>query len=201
MPLLIRRRVGKAFIAGVCGLMLLSAGCNKTDNSKANFKAAINDYYQSHPACLWQESKKFPVQAATSDDAKTQGYDALTDAGLLTRTTGEKKIIIISKQVNNYDVSAKGRTAWTQDPTQPGYGNFCYAHRQVSSIDSFTTGVNSAGGKVATVNYHFTLTDVADWAKSQEIQTAFPALNAVSAGSQPAQATLVMNGDQWKMAQ
>jgi hypothetical protein len=42
----------------------------------------------------------FPVQAATSDDAKTEGYDALTQEGLLTRTTAEKKALIISlKQV------------------------------------------------------------------------------------------------------
>ena len=114
----------------LCGATLLFAGCNKQDNSKANFQSAINDYYKAHPACIWQDTKKFPVQAATSDDAKTQGYDALTDAGLLTRTTGEKKVFIVaSKQVNNYDLSAQGRSAWTPDTSQPGYGNFCYGHR------------------------------------------------------------------------
>ena len=42
----------------------------------------------------------FSVQAATSDDAKTEGYDALIQEGLLTRTTAEKKALIISlKQV------------------------------------------------------------------------------------------------------
>jgi len=92
---------------GAC--LLFSAGCNKQADNTMNYKAAINDYYKAHPACLWSEPKKFPVQAATSDDAKTQGYDALTDASLLTRTTGEKKVLIIaSKQVNNYDVSDKG---------------------------------------------------------------------------------------------
>jgi len=48
------------------------------------------------------------VQAATADDAKTAGYDALTQEGLLMRTTAEKKVFIIaSKQVNNYDLSDK----------------------------------------------------------------------------------------------
>ena len=62
----------------------------------------------AHPVCLWQDTKKLPVQAATADDAKTEGYDALTDAGLLTRTTAEKKVFIVaSKQVNNYDLSAR----------------------------------------------------------------------------------------------
>ena len=102
------------------------------------------------------------MQAATADEAKTEGYDALTDAGLLARTTAEKKVLIFgSKQVNNYDVSDKGRSVWTQDPTQPGYGNFCYGHRQVTSIDNFTPAGNSSGAKTAQVNYHFKLVDVA----------------------------------------
>jgi hypothetical protein len=32
------------------------------------------------------------------------------------------------------------------------------------------------------------------------MQTAFPQLNAALAGSQPAQTTLVMNGNQWQVA-
>ncbi len=186
----------------VCGLLLLAAGCNKTDELKANFKTAINNYYNAHPSCLWSESKKFPVQAATSDESKTEGYDALTDAGMLTRTTAEKKVFILgSKQVNNYDVSDKGRGIWTQDPTQPGYGNFCYGHRVVTSIDNFNSSVNSSGMKTAQVSYHVKMTDVASWAQSQEMKTAFPKLEGTLAGDQPAQATLVMNGNNWQVSQ
>src|SRR5271170_5364422 len=120
----------------ICAAMLLFAGCNKQEDSKMDYQTAINDYYKAHPACIWQDTKKLPVQAATSDDAKTEGYDALTDAGLLARTTGEKKVFIVaSKQVNNYDLSADGRTTWTPDSSQPGYGNFCYGNRVVDSID------------------------------------------------------------------
>ncbi len=185
-----------------CTAILLIAGCSKTDTSKINFKAAINNYYAAHPVCLWSQPKKFPVQAATADESKTEGYDALTDAALLTRTTAEKKVFILgSKQVNNYDVSDKGRSAWTQDPTQPGYGNFCYGHRQATSIDSSSTTVNASGTKTAQVNYHFTTGDVPAWAQSQEMKTAFPKLNDTLADTQMGQATLVMNGNNWQMAQ
>jgi len=184
----------------LCGVTLLFAGCNKQDDSKGNYQAAINDYYKAHPACLWQETKKFPVQAATSDDAKTEGYDALTDAGLLARTTGEKKVFIIaSKQVNNYDLSPQGRSAWTADTNQPGYGNFCYGHRAVDSIDSFTAGVNGSGAKTAQVNYHYSIADVPAWAKSEEQKTAFPSAGAAFAGSQAAQDSLIMNGTAWQV--
>jgi hypothetical protein len=184
----------------LCGFTLLFAGCNKQDDSKPNYQSAINDYYKAHPACIWQDTKKFPVQAATADDAKTEGYDALTDAGLLTRTTAEKKVFIVaSKQVNNYDLSAQGRSDWTPDTTQPGYGNFCFGHRAVDSIDSFTTGVNASGLKTAQVNYHYSFADVPAWAKNQEVQTAFSSAGAALAHSQPGQDSLVMNGTTWQV--
>src|SRR5271156_954679 len=185
----------------LCGAALFFAGCNKQDDSKANYQAAINNYYKAHPVRLWQDTKKLPVQAATADDAKTEGYDALTDAGLLTRTTAEKKVFIVaSKQVNNYDLSADGRNSWTQDTTQPGYGNFCYGNRSVDSIDSFTAGVNGSGLKTAEVNYHYSFADVPAWAKSQEMQTAFSSVGAALAHSQPGQDSLVMNGNNWQVA-
>src|ERR1700756_4403447 len=184
----------------ICAATLLFAGCNKQDNSKMNYQSAINDYYKAHPACIWQDTKKFPVQAATSDDAKTEGYDALTDAGLLTRTTGEKKVFIVaSKQVNNYDVSDKGRGAWTQDPTQPGYANFCYGHRDVTSIDNVTTGADSSGNKTAQVSYHYKISDTATWANTQEMKSAFPDLAAALSGPQAANASLTMTGDHWQL--
>ena len=186
----------------LCSVLLLAVGCSKKEDMKGEFHTAINNYYQGHPSCLWPEGKKFPVQAATADDSKTQGYDALTDAGLLTRTTAEKKeFIIASKQVNNYDISSQGRSDWRADPTEPGYGNFCYGNPHVTSIDNFTTSVNSAGAKTALVNYHFDISDVPGWAKSQEMQTAFPQLSSATAGSQPAHVTLVQNGNQWQVSQ
>lgn len=180
--------------------LLFSAGCNKQADNTMNYKSAINNYYQAHPSCLWSQAKKFPVQAATSDDAKTQGYDALTDAGLLTRTTGEKKVLIIaSKQVNNYDLSDKGRFAWTPDTTQPGYGNFCYGHRDVTSIDNVTAGTDGSGVKTAQVSYHYKINDAAAWANSAEMKTAFPDLATTLGGPQADNASLKMTGDHWQL--
>lgn len=190
------------WIAVFSASVLLAAGCSKKDNSKLNYQSAINNYYKAHPACLWSEAKKFPVQAATSDESKTEGYDALTDAGLLTRTTAEKRAFIIaSKQVNNYDVSDKGRSVWTQDPSQPGYGNFCYGRRDVTSIDNVTAGTNSAGLKTAQVNYQYKIGDIPAWANSQEMKTAFPDLNTALSGTENGNATLVMNGSNWQVSQ
>src|SRR5277367_3123518 len=147
--------------------LLLTAGCNTAANNDLDYKTAINDHYKAAPVCIWPQSKKLPAQETTSDDSKTAGYDALTQAGLLTRTTAEKKVFIVaSKQVNNYDLSDSGRSTWTPDPTQPGYGNFCYGYREVTSIDNSTVGENSSGVKTAAVDYHYKIANIATWATS-----------------------------------
>lgn len=186
----------------LCGLMIFaSTGCNKSKPDTANFKTAINSYYSAHPSCVWMSPVKFPTQADTSNDEQTKGFDALTDAGLLTRTPQEKKRFLIgSKQVNDYDVSDKGRTVWTADPSQPGYGNFCYGHRNVTSVDNFTTGTNQNGANTANVNYHYELTGVPDWAKTQETQAAFPTVQADLATPKAATSALVQTQDNWQVS-
>jgi hypothetical protein len=183
-----------------CTAGLLALGCNKKQDNTMNFSSAINTYYSAHPACLWSDPVKFPVQANTSDDSKTAGYDALVDQGLLVRTTAEKKVMIIaSKQVNNYDLSDKGRSAWTADVNQPGFGNFCYGHRKVSSIDSSTPTTSAAGAKTQ-VSYHYTLADAAAWATAAETQNAYPQLHSDLAGPQTGRATLTNTSNGWQVS-
>ncbi len=160
----------------VAATTLTIAGCKKTADNTLNYKSAINTYYASSPACLWSSPVKFPVQADTSDTIKTSGYDALVDQGLLARTTAEKKVFIIaSKQVTNYDLSDKGRAAWTADQQQPGYGNFCYGSRTVQSLDASTPN-DGTPGSTTTVNYHVGVTGAPAWATAAETQNAFPSV-------------------------
>jgi hypothetical protein len=187
--------------AALCGtLIALATGCNKKADNTINFTSAINSYYSAHPACLWTDPIKFPVQADTSNNSKTSNYDALVDQGLLVRTTAEKKVLIIaSKQVNNYDLSDKGRAAWTADTTQPGYGNFCYGHRKVSNIDS-STPTTSDPGATTQVTYHYNIPDAAAWATAPETQNAYPQLQTELAAPQNAQATLTNTTNGWQVS-
>ena len=181
-------------------MVLLAIGCNRKEDNSVNFSNAIDTYYSAHPSCLWSEPVKFPVQAETSDSSETTRYDALVDQGLLARTTAEKKkFIVASKQVNNYDLSDKGRSAWTADVNQPGYGNFCYGHRKVSNIDS-STPTSSAVGATTQVTYHYTLTDPPEWAAAVETQNAYPQLHAELAGPQTGRATLTNTNNGWQLS-
>ncbi len=186
--------------AALCGaFVLLATGCNKKADNTVNFTTAINTHYSANPTCLWSDPVKFPVQADTSDTSKTAGYDALVDQGLLVRTTAEKKkFIIASKQVNNYDLSDKGRSAWTADTQQPGFGNFSYGHRKGSSIDS-STPTSSDVGATTQVSYHYTFTDAPGWATAAETETAYPQIRSDVSGPQAAQATLTNTSNGWQV--
>lgn len=184
----------------VCGAaLLISAGCNKKADNSINYKSAINAYYSAHPACLFSQPVQFPAQKTTSDQSATAPYDALVDQGLLVRTTAEKKVLIIaSKQVTNYDLSSNGRSAWTADTTQPGFGNFCYGHRSVSTIDS-STPTSSDVGATTQVNYHFTVSDAPSWASAAETKNAFPNVATDLSGPQAAAATLTNTSNGWQV--
>lgn len=177
-------------------LMGLSVGCKKETLNKDDFKSAINDYYKSQNDCLWATPQKFPAQADTSNDDQTRGYDALVDAGLLARSSAEKKRFLVgSKQVNDYDLSDKGRSTWTADQSQPGYGNFCFGHPEVVSVDSYTPADPDAAQY--TVAYRYGVKNLPDWANTTEIKTAYPKIAREASGAQTATATLVKGSNGW----
>ena len=188
----------------LCAALIVAvAGChgNNKEPDTASFKAALNDYYKIQQICVWNGPIKFPAQVDTLNDSQTKGFDALTDAGLLTRKAVEKKRFLIgSKQVTDYDVSDKGRSQWTPDTSQPGYGNFCYGHKQVTSIDSFTPVIPENGVNTTTVSYHYEIADVPDWAKLPETKAAFPNVQTALMGPQPATAKLVQTQNGWQVS-
>ena len=186
-------------VLAVCGALGCAAGCKKTDTTTLNYANAINSYYTAHPECVWDEPVKFPVQVDTKDASKTTGFDALVDQGLLLRTTAEKQVFIIaSKQVTNYDLNDRGHSAWTPDPAQPGYGNFCFGHRNVQSIDA-STPAEAQPGATTQVSYRYTLIGMPSWAIAAETQTAFPVIHASLAGPATDTATLVDTTAGWQM--
>ena len=189
-----------ARLVTLAALAAFAAGCHKTNAvDKGAFKSSINNYLGAHQECVWATTQKFPAQADTNNEDQTKGFDALTDAGLLVRSSAEKKRFLIgSKQVSNYDLSDKGRSTWTADPTQPGYGNFCFGHREVTSIDSFTPP-DTADATQYAVNYHYDVTGVPAWASTTESKSAFPKIAADTSGQQIATATLIKSSDGWQV--
>jgi len=173
--------------------------CRKAPDDTTNYQSALNAYFSVHPSCLWPQPVKFPVQVNTSNTSQTTMYDALFDAGLLNRTVDEKKVLIVAtRQVTNYDLSDKGRSDWTPDPSNPGYGNFCYGHRVVQSVVDATPN-NGQPGATTKVNYLYQFTGTPDWALSLETQTEFPKLASEVAGQGGSVATLIDTTGGWQV--
>lgn len=191
-----QRCVRRPIIVAVLPLLML-AGCDKKKSDPSNLKTAIDSYYSQVPECLWPHPVRFPVQVENDDSSKTAPYDALFDQHLLTRTPVEKKeLLIFNKPATAYDLSDAGRSAWTADQSQPGYGNFCYGHRKAKEIVS-NTETGTQPGATTTVNYTYTLTGVPQWAQAAEVGNAFPQLKAELSGPAVAQTTLVLGQDGW----
>lgn len=182
-------RVRIAAILAVTGLIAWGTGCKK-ELDTVGFKSAINNSFAGRHECIWPEPLKLPAEADTSKDEKTRDYDALTDAGLLVRGTAEKKRFLVgSKQVNQYDLSDKGHAAWTADPNQPGYGNFCFGHFNVTAIDSAVPN-DAANPTQYTVTYRYEVEGIPGWATTPETMRTFPRV-AASTAIQTATATLI----------
>ena len=179
--------------------LLLAAGCKKTADNTANYKGAINSYLSQNQSCLWPEPVKLPVQVNTSDAEKTAGYDALYNQGLLNRTSSDKKKLfgLVNKQVTTYDLSDKGRGSWTASQGDPSYGNFCYGHREVTTVDS-ATATGDQPGATASVMYHYDFASAAGWAKDGGVQNAFPDVKENLAGGQGT-ATLLDTPNGWQV--
>jgi hypothetical protein len=176
--------------------LAFTAGCKKTADNTSNYKTAINNYLATNQSCLWPTPQKFPAQVNTDSD-KTAGFDALYNQGLLVRKTEEKKKLLglVDKQVTDYDLSDKGKSAWTASQTDPSTGNFCYGHREVSSIDT-ATATGDQPGATASVAYHYDFSSVPGWAKDGGVQNAFPNVQRNLAGG-TATATLQDTQNGW----
>ena len=130
--------------------MALTLGCNsKAKPTPNNFTQTLNAYFQERPECLFS-GVHFPY--ATSDAEVTKQMNTLVKSQMLEAS---------------YE-SAVHTTRYTVARAGTRYApRFCYGHRVISSIDSFTPPAKGASGFPEThVSYHYTMTDVPVWAKS-----------------------------------
>jgi hypothetical protein len=166
------------FLASFCGC---STANKPTD---ANFIKALNAYYENHNDCLFPHGHAFPYEVAPGAAAKqdqTQ-LDALTDAGLMTRLKD------LQMHVSRYTLNSAGDR----------YGpRFCYGHREVTGIVSFTPPGPRNGFTETTVAYHYTMHDVPIWARSDQVKAAFPELAQSLSDAPTGQMTLASAGAGW----
>jgi hypothetical protein len=183
MKIVRRNPASLARAAAAVVLVVLAAGCNtgKSAPTPANFKLAINNHFLDHPDCLFSDTR-FPFE--TGDAAKTKQMDTLVKSLLLDRSFES------SIRVSRYTVTPAG-TRYAP--------RFCYGHREVTSIDSFTPIAVTDGFKETTVTYSYTMKEPPVWAISHDVQAAFPEMARATTGQVTAKATLAQTPVGWQV--
>ena len=167
----------------VAVILLTTAGCHsKTAATPENFTTALNAYFLEHSDCLFPVAPRFPFE--TSDPALTKQYDSLIQAQLLTKT--EEMSIHASRYT---PTTAGARFA----------PRFCYGHRNITSIDTFTPPAQANGFPETQVTYHYTMQDVPIWAEGANVKAAFPAMAEATSGNATGKATLAGTLAGWQV--
>jgi len=173
--------------AGLAAILVLAGGCNSENKpTPENFTKTINTYFEDHNDCLFPQGHTFPYEVAPSPTAKgdKQQLDSLTNAGLLTRLEDR------DMHVDRYTLNLAG---------QRFAPRFCYGHREVTGIQSFTPPGPKDGFTETTVTYQYVMRDVPVWATTDEVKAGFPGLAKSLADAPTDQMTLATVGAGWQV--
>lgn len=174
-------------------------GCRMPKNETGNLTTAINNYYDQHPECLWTNSVQLPQTYDLDDLSHVRQFDALASVGLVSSTPLTRmKSATVHKPAKIYDLTDKGRTNWRPDPARTGYGNFCYAHREVKKI-IHNTQAGIEPGAMTSVSYSYEVGSLKDWADSPQVQEAFPWITRSLRVTGTASENLLLTRDGWKV--
>ena len=172
----------------VTGALLSSvSGCTSaTKATNENLQKGLVRHFESRNECLFPTALKFPYEVSPGSSAREEKkrMDALTEAGLLLR---QEELAI---KVDRYTLTALG--------TRVG-GRFCYGHRQILSVNSFTPPENRNGFIETTVSYNYSMAEVPVWVKTDEMRAAFPQMAKAISGPQSDQKALATVGAGWQV--
>jgi hypothetical protein len=173
------------FITAIAATLLalpLTACNSNSKATPANFIAGLNAHFVDHPDCLFPDAPTFPLE--TTDPARTKQLNALVDAQLLDVAV-ERDI-----HASRYTPTVMGARVAPR---------FCYGHRNITTIDSFTPPAPANGFPETQVIYHYTVQDVPVWAKSEAMRAAFPDMALKTSGNASDKATLAGTIAGWQV--
>jgi hypothetical protein len=176
-------------VAGCTILALTGCTAAPPPVQRADYSQTLNKYYEGRPMCLWPQTVKFPVEAATPQQINDLGLAGLVNAGLLKMTSAKGGL-------KTFDLTPEGKSALNPDVFQSGAGNFCYGRRKVTSIDAARRNTSTT----ELVSYHYTITHPDAWATELSIQSSFPQVATELSGPHTAQATLLDTTGGWQIS-
>jgi hypothetical protein len=183
-----RRRSALIRLLVACVLvMIVATGCHRkrTEASNENFKRAINAYFYEHrDECLFKMPVRFPNEVRVGEKQEMKDMDALSKAGLLKRTEDG------AFQLVRYDITPLGARAGAR---------FCFGHRDVTAVDSFTPLRVQDGRKASDVTYHYRIVDAPVWAQDETLRTHFSELARKTSGNAEGKTTVMSAYEGWEV--
>ncbi len=198
-------RILSAFFA------LLLAGCaSERSANNENFSKAINAVLHRQKLCIEHKAFVFPLTLSVRDKKNTSLLailNSLHEAGLLSRMIKNKKIPVA-------DLSLRYERAYYFELTGPGYKassriqpknrksprRFCYARPHAAAVEKFSKPETAQGRTRTRVTFHYSLTQVAPWARKKILLEHFPDLKRnINTLTRPRrkQATLELGKERW----
>ncbi len=185
----------------VLALGLLSACTNEKTASKANFKKAIQAYYDTLPgACATPPAGEVPFRVVPDGFIRTTRQaraDAMVSAGLLIRVAAPPR--------NQHDPDTEFRLTSTGSKalvkgagTNAGPGDaFCTGRYRVHDIVNFTEPGEMMGTRVSHVTHTYTLEGAADWSRNPALQELYPELRDGHDKERRTDTMMVLRNDGW----
>ena len=167
----------------LAGCSLVMTGCKSaTDPTPENYLKTINAYLPDHPDCLLDSSVTFPY--TTGDAARTKQLDTLVKSQVL--EVGREPMMHVSR----YTLTATGKAAGP---------HLCFGYRNATAIVSNTPPAPANGFPETKVTYKYVLHDMPMWAKSEDVQAAFPVLAHEAGGDATDTITLALDRVGWSV--
>lgn len=182
-----RTRATRRTILGLVCAGLLAGGCSSDlKPTNAKLEKGLNDYLADRSVCLYPAGMMFPheVSPGTGAKAEKKRMDAMKSAGLLTELDD------FETHVARYSLTAAGQRAAPR---------FCYGHKEVTTVDNFTTPVRVGNLLETTVTYHAAMKDIPVWVRTNEMEAAFPEMALDVSGPQEGQLTMATAGAGWQV--
>lgn len=171
----------KTIWIAACALLVI--GCKSaTDPTPENYLKTINAYLPDHADCLLDSNTTFPFE--TSDPVKTKQLDTLVKSQVL--EVGRD----LSIHVSRYTLTAAGKAAGP---------HLCFGYRNATDVVSNTPPAPANGFTETQVTYKYKLHDMPMWAKSEEVQAAFPTLAHEASGEATDTITLALDRVGWSV--
>jgi len=162
-------------------------GCHnrKADASNQNFQRVLHAYfYDHHDECLYKMPVRFPNEVKVGEKQQMKEMDALAKAGLLKRTEDG------AFQLVRYDQTPLGARAG---------GRFCFGHRDITAVESFTPLRIEDKRKATDVTYLYRVADAPVWASDPGLQKQFPELARKMSGHAEGKTTVMSAYEGWEV--